>query len=173
MQADQASPQTRAALTDSVLRVRSMALIHQMLYGGSDLSKVELGRYAESLVGQLRASLGASAQVKVEADPVEVTVEQAIPCGLILNELVTNALKHGTSADGLCHLRVAVRGTAQAFTVTVSDEGPGLPADFESRQRKSLGLQVIRALVRQLGAHLTHRTEGGATFTLRVGPRGA
>lgn len=173
MQADQASLQTRAALADSVLRVRSMALIHQMLYGGADLSKVELGRYAEKLVGQLRSSVGASAQVQVEADPVEVTVEQAIPCGLILNELVTNALKHGASPDGQCHLRVAVRSADAGFTVTVADQGPGLPADFESRQRKSLGMQVIRALVRQLGAHLTHRNEGGAVITLQVGRRGA
>jgi len=169
MQADRATGPTHAALTDSVRRVRSMALIHQMLYGDGDLSKVELGQYARMLVGQVRGSLGAAAEVEVEADRVEISVEKAIPCGLILNELVTNALKHGGSADGVCRLRVRVCGAAAAFSMIVSDQGPGLPADFESRQRKSLGLQVIRALVRQLGGHLSYRSEGGAIFTLAVG----
>ncbi len=173
MQADRATGETQIALTDSVQRVRSMALIHQMLYSDGDLAKVELGQYARSLVGQIRSSLGSSAEVAVEADRVEISVESAIPCGLILNELVTNALKHGSSADGVCRLRVEVRGEAQAFSVTVSDRGNGLPADFDSRQRQSLGLQVIRALVRQLGARLTHRNEGGAVFTLQTGGSGA
>jgi PAS domain S-box-containing protein len=171
MQADRATGATQAALTDSVRRVRSMGLIHQMLYSDGDLSKIELGQYARSLVAQLRSSLGAAALVEVEADRVEVSVDKAIPCGLILNELVTNALKHGRSADGTCRLQVHVRGDAKAFAMTVADQGPGLPADFESRERKSLGLQVIRALVRQLGAHLSHRSGDGAAFTLEVGGR--
>ena len=168
MQADQSDATTRAALTESVLRVRSMALIHQMLYGGVDLAMVDLGAYAETLVGQLRGSLGAAADVVMQTAPVQVSVEQAIPTGLILNELVTNALKHGRSADGRCRLTIGVQPEAAGFVVEVRDQGPGLPADFASSAGRSLGKQIIRALVRQLGATLRQADGGGAHFTLRV-----
>lgn len=169
MQADQSDPATRAALTESVLRVRSMALIHQMLYGGVDLAMVDLGAYTETLVGQLRGSLGAAADVSLRVEAVQVSVEQAIPTGLILNELVTNALKHGRSADGQCRLTVTVQPDPKGFVVEIADEGPGLPTDFATPSARSLGKQIVRALVRQLGATLRQGEAGvGARFTLRV-----
>jgi two-component sensor histidine kinase len=167
MQAADADPEVRDTFLDSVQRVRSMALVHQMLYGGEDLSRIDFGAYAATMVNQLRGALAADSEVEIDVDKVELTTERAVPCGLILNELVTNALKHGRSADGRCRLRVQVRALAAGFQLIVADQGPGLHADASS-PRRSLGRDIIRGLVRQLRATLTSDSAGGTTFTLTV-----
>ncbi len=165
MQADSSDDTTRHALRDSVHRVRSMALIHQMLYSGDDLSNVDLGDYARALATQLKGALDAHSRLEMCTEHIDISVEDAIACGLIMNELVTNALKHGRSADGHCHLGVALTRDGELVKLSVSDEGPGLPADFETRQRGSLGMQVVRALVKQLGGKLTHMSRTGGAGT--------
>lgn len=172
MQADSSDGPTRLALSDSGNRVRSMALIHQMLYSGHDLSQVDLGEYAQTLVTQLKGALAPGSKLTLDVQRVDVSVEQAIPCGLIMNELVTNALKHGRSPDGHCHLEVHVGWRGDRVFVSVADQGPGLPPDFEQRGRSSLGMQVVRALVRQLGGKLTHSVGPGTCFTLEAPPHG-
>jgi two-component sensor histidine kinase len=119
-------------------------------------------------VNQLRSALAADSELEIRVDKVELTTERAVPCGLILNELVTNALKHGRSPDGRCRLRVEVRALPQGFSLTVADSGPGLPADDAPSARRSLGHDIVRGLVRQLRAKLTQTSEGGATYTLTV-----
>jgi PAS domain S-box-containing protein len=168
MQADGTDAATQSALRESVLRVRSMGLIHQLLYGSDNFASVDLARYAADLSSQVRATLDRDARVQVTAEPVRVPLETAIPVGLVLNELLTNALKHGRSADGVCRIEVRVRDSASDLVLEVSDEGPGLPPDFEARRRSSLGQRVMRALTGQLGGQLTHRSEHGAHFVLRV-----
>ncbi len=169
MQADRASTEeTRTTLYESTHRVRSMALVHQMLYGGVDLSRVDLARYAEQLTQELCIALAPTAQVRLELNEAIVAVEQAIPCGLILNELVTNSLKHGKSADGLCHLRVRTQSSPEGIWLEVADRGPGLPPDFLARRKLSLGFQVIEALLRQLGATLGTESSSGACLRLTL-----
>jgi two-component sensor histidine kinase len=168
MQASNADAKTRADIADSVQRVRSMALVHQMLYGGEDLARLDFGAYAATMVNQLRSALAADSELEIRVDKVELTTERAVPCGLIHNELVTNALKHGLSPDGRCRLRVEVHALSQGFSLTVADSGPGLPADDAPSARRSLGRDIIRGLVRQLRATLTHTSDGGATYTLTV-----
>jgi PAS domain S-box-containing protein len=181
MQADRsASPEVRRDLEESVHRVRSMALIHQSLYGGADLARIDLSAYARTLALDLCGALDATARVEVETTPTEVNVEQAIPCGLILNELIINALKHGRGADGSCQLRVEVGREGHQVALRVSDKGPGLPPTFNPRDMRratSLGMRIITALTRQLGARLdTNAGEPqsearvGARFTLIVPP---
>jgi PAS domain S-box-containing protein len=169
MQADRATtPEARVVIEESAHRVRSMALIHQLLYGGTDLARVDLGGYAHILAAELRGTLAPSAALKLDVDEANVTVEQAIPCGLILNELITNALKHGRSADGVHRLLVEVRGAPDAVVLVVADEGPGLPPDFTARRRSSLGMKIVDALVKQLGATLQVTSTGGTRFSLQV-----
>jgi len=168
MQASNADEKTRADIADSVQRVRSMALVHQMLYGGEDLARLDFGAYAATMVNQLRSALASDSELQISVDKVELTTERAVPCGLILNELVTNALKHGRSPDGRCRLRIEVRALPAGFALTVGDRGPGLPAADVSASRRSLGRDIIRGLVRQLRATLTQTSDGGATYTLTV-----
>jgi len=169
LQADRAaSDEARLSLSESAHRVRSMSLIHQMLYGSGDLAHVDLAGYARALASELRAAFDRSAELSLLTEPVDLSVEQAIPCGLILNELITNALKHGRSSDGRCRLRIEIARAGPGLTVAVSDDGPGLPPGFDAAPRGSLGLQLIDALVRQLGASLSTRNERGARFSVAI-----
>lgn len=168
MQGDQhRSAEARAALEDAVGRVRSMALVHQLLYSGHDFSRIELGGYAESLVTQLMSALDPAALVQVEVEQVLIDIDRAIPCGLVLNELLMNALKHGRSADGVCRARVRIRSEAGWVEVRIEDEGPGTPVDRVSGEHASMGMRVVAALVRQLRGALDTRTDMGTCVVLR------
>jgi PAS domain S-box-containing protein len=174
LQLDQVpEPTVRALLTESVHRVRSMALIHQSLYGGTALDRVAVLQYAESLAQALRSAFAPGARVQVYGTPLAVAVEQAIPVGLILNELLTNAFKYGVRAardPELPDVVVQLHAEGDEATLEVRDRGPGLPANFEVDGCPSLGLTLVTALTRQLGGQLTFRNEGGAVFAVRFRP---
>jgi two-component sensor histidine kinase/CheY-like chemotaxis protein len=166
------SPEARGALVDSVARVRSMALVHQQLYAGRDLARVSLDEFCRTLATLLRASLAPDAILELELEPATVSIDQGIPCGLILNELLTNALKHGRSEDGRVRIHLAVSEDDTHVTLVTRDEGPGLPGTIDEISMESLGLQMVESLARQLQAALSCDNAPGARFTLRI-PRGA
>jgi PAS domain S-box-containing protein len=166
MQADAIAPSpARDSLTDMIHRVRSMSYVHQQLYGSHSLDRVDLGEYARTLARALVGSLDPSASLTLHVEPVEVTVEQAIPCGLVINELVTNALKSGRDAEGRCTLHLGVRRDGEHVVIEVRDRGPGFPEG--PARAGSLGMTLIRTLARQLRAELGLHTDGGAVATLR------
>ena len=182
LQADKMpSEQGRSRLEESVHRVRSMALIHEQLYGSDSLERIELGTYARQLAESLRGALAPSARVRVNAAPVEVTVEQAVPIGLILNELLTNAFKYGVRGRESRESRepraddvvIELARADTEVTLEVRDFGPGIPASFDPARSTSLGLQLVRTLTRQLRGKLTFTSEGGAAFRLVFVVRGA
>jgi two-component sensor histidine kinase/PAS domain-containing protein len=158
------------ALLDSTHRVRSMALVHQQLYGGDTFSKIDLAAYTETLVSGLCRSLAPDAIVDFDLAPLHVSLESAMPCGLILNELVTNALKHGRDASGRCQITVSLRSVDQRAELVVADRGPGLSAPWKELGRRSLGGRVVAALVRQLRAELQTSERRGARFCLSWDP---
>ena len=168
--------EARGALEESVHRVRSMALIHQQLYGAASLERVDLAIYAEQLSEPLRRALAPNARLKLVAPSIEVTVEHAVPFGLTLNELLTNAFKYGIPAEGSPDAPFDVLLTLECedglLHLTVRDRGPGLPAGFEVEQGASLGLLLVRTLTRQLRGTFVAFNDGGACFRLsfRVRP---
>lgn len=167
LQVDQMpSPEAKALLVESAARVRSMALVHQHLYGVDSIAHIDLARYVSELAESLRSGLAARCVMFIDATPIELTVEHAVPLGLVLNKLLTNALKYGASADGSHVVRVSLQRTDGLLTVRVADQGRGLPEDFEPGRGGSLGLKLVRSLTRQLRGTLTFRTEGGAVFEL-------
>jgi two-component sensor histidine kinase len=170
MQSDRsASEEARSALEQSVHRVRSMALIHQQLYGGDDLARVELSDYVPTLVTELRSALAPTAEVVFDVTPTEVEVETAIPCGLILNELVVNAFKHGCDAGGRCRLHITLDREEGRIRLGVADAGPGVPPGFDVaklRRATSLGMRLIAALTQQINATLRLDAGPGARFSL-------
>jgi PAS domain S-box-containing protein len=169
LQNEQSSnPEVRGPLLESASRVRSMALIHEQLYGAVSLAHIDFGQYAERLTRFLAGMLSPGAQLLVRTDPVELTIEVAVPCGLILNELVTNALKYGISPDGICRLRVQVTQEDGGFSLTVADSGPGLPAAMDVAAASTLGMQLLDALTRQLRATLEVIDSEGAELRLYV-----
>jgi two-component sensor histidine kinase len=148
-----------------------MALIHQQLYGVETIDRIELATYVNTLAGSLRVSLSPEARLRVNANPLELSVDLAVPIGLILNELLTNAFKYGSApphdrADLGWDVAVTIEGDARKFIVTVQDRGPGLPEGFSISDSSTLGLQLVRALTRQIKGKLTSSSADGATFTL-------
>ncbi len=147
-------------------RIRSMALIHETLYQSERLTKVDLADYMQSLGKILMRSYAANANVKLESrlQSVLVSIDTAVPLGLMLNELVTNALKYafpgGRPGQLLLELSKDVEGQ---ITLRVQDDGVGLPPDFQLEQASTLGLRLVRMFAKQLRAQVTLRSEPGHT----------
>ena len=159
LQAAVADDGVRQVLVESVFRVRSMAMVHEHLYGTDSLAAVELTTFVRRLVEMVRAGLGRGGRVLVEGAPVMVSVDVATPMGLIINELVTNALKYGAPKDGAdailpWDVRVSVSGDEAEPRVEVADRGVGLPQPLELLAETTLGLRLVRALARQLHGRL-------------------
>ena len=164
------SPDAIAALEHSGSRVQSMALVHEMLYQSSNLSALDFAAYAQSLTESLLRSYGAAPAVlrcHFDMAPVHLDINQAIPCALILNELVTNALKYafpgGRPGDIWILLHREPDGTTQ---LAVGDNGVGLPANWNRDQPTSLGLQLVTSLVRQLHGTLDLRQNNGTEYAV-------
>lgn len=159
-------PQARSALDDTVYRIQSMALVHPQLYARDDLARVDFDAYARELCGSLRASLAPDATLTVDAERVTLPVDRAVPAGLILNELVTNAFKYGRSADGHPRVHVEVHAAGAGFVFAVHDEGPGLPTDVA--RPGSMGATLIAALSRRLRARRSQVPSAGSGNSLRI-----
>jgi two-component system, sensor histidine kinase PdtaS len=161
---------SRQALEECESRVQTIALVHEQLYQSKDLARVPLSEYARTLAENVFSSAGASPgmiNLKVEIEDLYLAVGRAIPCGLILNELITNALKHAFPEGRAGVVRVELRRTASGrFVLLVSDDGVGLPPSVDVRQTDSLGLQLVRTLADQLRGEL--RVERGAGTAFRL-----
>lgn len=151
-------------------RIQSMALIHEKLYQSPDLAGVDFGAYVEVLAAYLRTSSGPAASrvgVDVQVGDVRLDINRAIPCGLIINELVTNALKYAfpQKREGRVRIVMAEEGRGR-FSLTVSDNGVGLPREVDLEKPEHLGLQIVKELVRQLDGRLDVDRMGGTTFRI-------
>ncbi len=163
----------RHALRDAQRRVHSMALIHEQMYGDKDMDEVDFGEYAKRLTRDLFDSFGVQAgrvRLRFALDPVSLAMDQMIPCGLILNELVTNSLKYAFPGERAGEILVSLRcGDGRTVTMAVADNGVGLPPAIEGKRSESLGTRIVEILTRQLGGSLDRQSGGGVssivTFT--------
>ncbi|WP_018412210.1 sensor histidine kinase [Methyloversatilis thermotolerans] len=165
-------PRLRDILSESQNRVRAMSLTPQLLYERKDFSKMDLGDYLYRLPQLLRGSYRESAsriELRLERPdtPVYLDLERAIPCGLLVNELVTNAFKHAFPPPRHGEITIELaREEDGSVTLTVRDDGVGLPDDFSLESVKSLGLQLVPLLTDQLHARLDMPTGGGAHYRI-------
>ena len=162
-----------AVLLDVTHRVRSMAMVHEKLYQSADLARVELAEYVRSLLNYLWRAHGNAAscvRLSLDLEPVSLPVNAAVPCGLILNELVSNALKHAFCDGNSGEVAVSLRlGASDRVRLSVRDNGMGLPAEFDWRQARSLGLRLVQMLAGQLHAVVEAFSDGGTEFTVTFG----
>ncbi|MCG2811930.1 MAG: response regulator, partial [Candidatus Aminicenantes bacterium] len=161
-------------------RIRSIALVHETLYHIESLARVDLKAYLETLIAQLRAALAPHGDVRfsVAAAGVEMGLDNAVPCGLILNELITNAFKYAFPGDQprpgekACEITVSAEWDGDAgddgvYTLTVADNGVGLPADLDWATTKTLGLRLVRMLGQyQLKGQIELDRANGTSFRL-------
>lgn len=167
-------PATIDAFRVSQHRVQSMALVHEKLYGSAELSRIDFAEYARSLTALLSRSYGmeaSNARMQVELEGVFLGIDVAIPLGLILNELVSNALKYAFPEGGEGTIRIALQNTPEGEAVlTVADDGIGLPEDFDLGRNGSLGIQLVQNLARQIGSRIEIERDGGTTFRISLPP---
>ena len=158
-------------LRESQGRVRSMALIHENLYQSESLALIDFGDYARRLVPQLcQAYAVHDVELDIRLDNVALTIESAIPCGLIINELVTNSLRHAfadsTDNDKKKLFVSLTSDESREYTLTLGDNGKGIPPDIDLEHTTTLGMQLIHTLVRQLNGRLTIDRAKGTSVTV-------
>ena len=167
-------PHGRNILAELGGRIRSMSLIHEKLYRAENLARIDFQEYLQALISHLRTSFG-SPRIHCQADAlgVEMPLDLAVPCGMIINELVTNALKYafpgGEPAPGsdTCRIRVEMRREDGLYRLSVADNGVGLPAGFDWSSSTTLGMVLVRMLgSHQLGGGYALDQQHGLRFTL-------
>ena len=158
------------ALRNSQERVHCMALIHERLHGEDEPDRLDFCHYAETLATDLFFSYGVSRErirLRFELEPVSLGLNQAIPCGLILNELVTNSLKYAFPNQRTGEILIKLScGAAGLVKLTVADNGVGLPANFDWKETHSLGLRIMNILGRQLDGTVQREAGSGTVFSL-------
>jgi PAS domain S-box-containing protein len=163
-------PALRAQFQESESRVRSMALIHESLYQSKNLSKVNFGRYVRQLAADLARSFGASPDIirfAINVPEIHLAVDTAIPCGLIINELVSNALKYAFPGSRRGEIGIDLVPSGEGnLTLTVRDNGIGFPAGQDFRNTTSLGMQLVVNLTAQLQANIEVRNHRGTEVTI-------
>jgi two-component sensor histidine kinase len=176
LQAKAATDQTVTELLQaSERRLDAMAVIHEQLYASPDFREVRLEQQANLLMTNLFHAFGVgpsriTGQVAVsarpEGGPLVLGVDQAIPAGLILNELISNSLKHAFPSDRSGSIRIEARSNGGKVELAVIDDGVGVPEDLAARKGKSLGLQIVEILARQLHGTWELKREAGTSFRL-------
>lgn len=157
-------------LSESLNRVQSIASIHEKLYNTKSLDSIKLQSYIKDLVDQLREStedLSGSSNISFDLNvvPTSLNTKQAVPLGLILNELITNAQKHAFGDSGGT-ITISCNEKDHHIFVAVSDDGKGLPEDVVEQDTSSLGLKLIETFCNQLDAEYTFRSDNGAHFEM-------
>jgi PAS domain S-box-containing protein len=159
LQANQTQDQQALQVfADSQNRIQAMALIHEQLYQAREFGKVEFSDYIHRLANNLAFFYSDqihSVQLVIDVEPIQINLETAITCGLLLNELVTNAFKHAFPGSQTGKVRIQLHQDAnRRFHLTVEDNGVGLPQNLNWQTSKSLGLNLVRILVKQLKAKI-------------------
>lgn len=157
------------AITTSGNRVRSIALIHQKLYGGESLSSINMPEYVADLVRYMMDGFdtrerGITFIQKIEH--INIDVAQAVPVGLILNEAITNAIKYAFGDKG-GEITIAFHSSADGVTLSITDDGKGLPANFDIRQSNSLGMEMMQGLAKQLRGKFTISSDRGTVVVVQ------
>jgi two-component sensor histidine kinase/AmiR/NasT family two-component response regulator len=149
-------------------RVRSMSMLHEKLYRSEDLSRIDMSEYAVTLISFLLRSYSIDGRVKptYKIKNIHMGIDSAIPCGLIINELVSNALTHAFGQESGGELTVFMHRENDNIKLEVSDNGCGLPEDFNISESRTLGMTLVETLAQQLSGKVNFFNDNGATFQI-------
>ncbi len=170
LQTQTTDPHIAEIMQESQNRVRSMALVHENLYQSENLSKINLERYVKDLSENLLRSYrsrGSLTHINVDVSNLYLNIDTAVPCGLIINELVSNALKYAFPQGHGGEVNIQIAQLAhQELTLTVADNGMGLPNEINIEQTKTMGLRMVKSLIRQISGTLMVNREAGTSFQI-------
>jgi PAS domain S-box-containing protein len=166
-----ADEQSLNALRESKDRINAMALLHENLYQSSDLASIDFAQYIERQVNFLFNSYMTDPErinLNIDVGHLQLDIDRAIPCGLIVNELVSNALKHAFPGERSGAISIGISEDKEdRITLTVADTGVGMPPGLDFSKTETLGLQLVNMLARQLGGQVSMESASGTAFTVR------
>lgn len=162
----------REIFKESQNRAKSMALIHERLYRSTDLKSIDFADYLRSLTRDLfdtYSTEGSRVKLVMDVEDVMLDVNNAVPLGLIINELVTNSLKYGFPDDKEGTISIKFHNEDEKYLLVVSDDGIGIPGDFELEKSDSLGMLLVNSLTAQIQGEVELKRSPGTTFTIKFG----
>ncbi len=157
-------------LQESQNRVKSMAMIHETLYQSTDLTRINFSNYIKNLVQDLFYSYGTKSNIRpiIKVEEIFLNIETAIPCGLIISELVSNSLKYAFSNNDVGEIFISFCSLSEEFELIISDNGIGLPEDVNFKEiQSSLGLRLVNMLVSQLDGSIGLDRSQGTMFRVK------
>lgn len=160
-------------LLESQNRIKSMAFVHESLYQTKDFSNINFSSYVENICSNLVHSYSNPDNppaLNMELDNIQLNLDTAIPCGLIINELISNALKYAFKGKEQGRLDVQVKSQKEKLKIVIADNGKGLPENIDYRNTESLGLQLVVTLVEQINGKIALETKKGTKFTIEFVP---
>ena len=161
----------KAVLLNCRNRVFSMALVHEHLYKYESLAAISMKTYIEEMASNLYELYGRGTQItySIDADPISLHIDTAVPAGLILNELITNAFNHAFPGNREGEIAVSFKyGKENSCIMTIADNGTGFPEKKDDKRSSSLGLELVEILAQQLNGRLTRSGSSGTTYTLTI-----
>lgn len=163
------SKEAKSVFIESEMRIRSMAMIHQKLYQADTYSRVEFSGYIQDLIKTIGASYDTNKNIRIllNMDNLYLSLDKATPCGLIINELLTNAYKHAFKNIENPEISVTMTKSKNLVSLNFSDNGVGLPDGINFDETDSLGTQLITGLSQQLAGEFSYKSENGTTFILK------
>jgi PAS domain S-box-containing protein len=158
----------RKIFRDSQDRVKTMAMVHEKLYASSDLARIDFTDYIRSLASELFASYKVGPNIKLEINGAEVLLDifTAVPSGLIVNELLTNSIKHAFPDGKEGKIFIKLRKKSKTYHITLADDGVGLPDDIDFKNTKTFGLQLVNMLMDQLDGTIEINQKDGTEFKI-------
>jgi len=165
-----ADPAVKEVFRESQLRIRSMALVHERLYGSGDLSRIDFAEYLRKLsvhLGQAFAVAAGRIEARFDLEEISLDINSAIPCGLIATELISNAMKHAFPEDRRGTIVVALkRADDGRIRLTIADDGVGFPPEIDFRKTESLGMQIVTMLSHQIEGEVELAGGSGTKFSV-------
>jgi two-component sensor histidine kinase len=155
-------------INESQNRIRSMSYIHESLYQTSNFSSINFRDYIGNLITNLFYSYQVNGNINVvkKIENIDLALDQAIPCGLILNELITNSLKYAYDSDEKGDIVIELKEKGNSVHVSVEDYGVGLPGNFDLETSESLGLSLVHTLIDQIDGEVIVNSDGGTKFLI-------
>ncbi len=156
------------ALISCKYRVEALTLMHRKLYREDVDTNIDLKDYVEELANNLVMNFGQEYQLKLDLESFRMNIDKAIPLGLIINELITNSLKYAKPEKEFPVLSVSVKNSIDKITLSIADNGRGLPEGFDWRSSSSFGLKLVHSLVSQLEAEIDYEGDNGSKWILTL-----
>jgi two-component sensor histidine kinase len=163
--------ETQSILNEAKQRINAIALTHQMLYQNSNLSRIPINEYLEKLVRQIESVFppsGVQLSTHLNSPGSKVNIDNAVPLGLLINELLTNAYKHAFPGNEKGVIKITLNETEKDCIIGIKDNGIGLPEDFNSGKKNSMGMDLINILAEQIDAKLVIQNKNGSDFVLEI-----